>query len=302
MKTNFRYKKHYSIPLRKELIDTMYEEATRGLNSAIPYRHYLNQGTGKIIQLISPGGRSIEAGGVSTQESFKATKYLKSCPTISKFLESLPGKKFSCRISLIQGGGGLLPHRDFFRNIEFGVVRLHIPLQTNKKFNFNIGGKNFFLKKYHAHFVDVSKVHFVTNDCSEDRIHIIIDIEVTEQLIGLFKFPKTLNQLHYLDTKKARHSLPLKEIVLKIPKEYLPYTLTTRDCKIVQKKKKWFFVTDNYEFEIIKAKCGGFNLDTVGPGWVFYLSENSIHILSSGLPVFGKNNIINGTVSTSIKF
>lgn len=76
----------------------------------------------------------------------------------------------------------IIPHSD--ESSYLGVVRRHhIPLKTNEEVLFHIDGESVHMKVGECWEINNSKVHHVTNNSNEDRIHMIIDI-LPKQYIG----------------------------------------------------------------------------------------------------------------------
>jgi hypothetical protein len=143
---------------------------------------------------ITPKG--LRFGG-SENISFKChvdTIYLKKSAYIQKILNDIR-KIFKTEIGLVRilkldKHGKIAPHRDGNRdgkidsNTGFGktVYRLHIPIITDNKVIFTIDNIDYNLKEGNLYYTDVSKVHSVVNGSSKDRIHIVIDVKVTDEI------------------------------------------------------------------------------------------------------------------------
>ena len=76
----------------------------------------------------------------------------------------------------------IIPHADESKYL--GVVRRHhIPLKTNEEVLFHIDGESINMKVGECWEINNSRVHHVTNNSNEDRVHLIIDI-LPKQYIG----------------------------------------------------------------------------------------------------------------------
>jgi hypothetical protein len=81
-------------------------------------------------------------------------------------------------------GGVIESHFDFDTNFQFGLVRLHLPLQTNPQVEFLLAGLRLDMKVGELWYADFSKPHQVTNKGGEARIHAVLDVEVDDALLA----------------------------------------------------------------------------------------------------------------------
>ena len=77
----------------------------------------------------------------------------------------------------LKANSQLHKHRDMNGNLLFGVLRIHIPIKTNKKAFMIVGNKKLNLPLSTAWILDTSKIHGLENFGSEDRVHLVIDIK-----------------------------------------------------------------------------------------------------------------------------
>jgi hypothetical protein len=92
------------------------------------------------------------------------------------------GKASLAMIVKLLPDSDIIPHADESKYL--GIVRRHhIPLKTNKDVMFHVDEESINMKVGECWEINNSKVHYVTNNSHEDRIHMIIDI-VPEQYIG----------------------------------------------------------------------------------------------------------------------
>lgn len=90
----------------------------------------------------------------------------------------------------LKANSALHLHRDMNGNLLFGVLRIHIPIKTNKNAFMIVGEKKINLPLNTAWILDTSKVHGLENFGSEDRIHLVVDIKKGDKT-KIF-FPKGL--------------------------------------------------------------------------------------------------------------
>lgn len=110
-------------------------------------------------------------------------KALSLVDTIIKDLESIHNGKVSlAMIVKLLPDSDIIPHIDESRYL--GVVRRHhIALKTNENVLFHIEDESINMKTGDCWEINNSRMHHVTNNSHEDRVHMIIDI-VPEQYIG----------------------------------------------------------------------------------------------------------------------
>jgi len=116
------------------------------------------------------------------------TSHLKKLPYISAILDRIE-KRFNLKTGLVRifklpAGSKLPRHRDgSVSDLYSGkVCRLHIPIITSPGVQFIIGNKSFYLEPGKLYFTNVSLPHFVINDSSVDRIHLIIDVHANDEI------------------------------------------------------------------------------------------------------------------------
>ena len=78
----------------------------------------------------------------------------------------------------------ILPHTDSGHEHFFKTKRIHIPIITNAKCNFTVGGEMVQMKVGEIWEIDNAyKVHSVNNDGDIDRIHLLIDYKISDKNI-----------------------------------------------------------------------------------------------------------------------
>jgi aspartyl/asparaginyl beta-hydroxylase (cupin superfamily) len=87
----------------------------------------------------------------------------------------------------LAAGSRILEHRDFDLGQQHGVVRVHIPVQTNADLEFLLDGERVVMNEGESWYLDLSLPHRVNNAGTIDRIHMVIDCVVNEWVRALFK-------------------------------------------------------------------------------------------------------------------
>ena len=78
----------------------------------------------------------------------------------------------------------ILPHIDSGDEHFFKTKRIHIPITTNDKCNFIVGGETVQMKQGEIWEIDNAyKVHSVNNNGKTDRIHLLIDYQISPKKI-----------------------------------------------------------------------------------------------------------------------
>ncbi len=286
---------HRSIKVSPALINKVNSEMKCILDSPSDYDHYLVSGSVQIIPLVSPNGKKYRLSGFSNGPEFKECLILQKCPAIRQFLDSIPGKKLSCRISIMEKGTEIHPHRDYFRSLEFGVIRLHLPIQTDPKIFFQIENRKYHLNKGRLHYVNISKIHQLINPIKKNRIHIIVDLEVTRELLKYFRMENIQTELVYLNLPEIKEWYALHQMSFDLPNDKIPFPLSLSQEKWSFKKfnNKWCLTSGKYKYAVSMRDSGHYYLESVGPGFYFQLKKNAIVFTCHGITTVGSQGISN---------
>lgn len=141
------------------------------------------QGDWSVIPLTAQEGRHhpiLMASAVPGNNNFVSTPYLKECPYYQKLLASFKTKLFSIRLMKLTAGSEIKEHRDY--DLDDGEVRLHIPVTTNKDVHFYLNQKEVVMSEGDCWYLRLSEPHRVVNASDEDRIHLVMDMEVNDWL------------------------------------------------------------------------------------------------------------------------
>jgi hypothetical protein len=150
------------------------------------YENSVNDGTMFVAPLLSPGGDPRSLDHCAGRKAFSPTPLLTRCPYFGKVLDALPCPKLSARLIRMPAGHGLSPHRDNWRGFRFGVLRLHVPIQTNPRVQIRIGEDYFRWRAGELWYGEFSEEHEVKNGGRAARTHLVIDVLITKELLKLF--------------------------------------------------------------------------------------------------------------------
>jgi len=139
---------------------------------------------------------------------FRATEYVDRLPYFREILEQMRCPQGRIRILRLAPGGGIGEHRDVGAEVgclAFSQVRLHVPIITNDKVTFFVGGERIRMQTGRLYYVNFSKRHFVRNDGDEARIHLVMDVKVNDWLAHYFP---PLTRWEKLENAVARATWP----------------------------------------------------------------------------------------------
>jgi hypothetical protein len=143
------------------------------------------------VPLVSWDGSmdKVESQQVGVFGQYKRTPIVEKLPYFSQILDAFDCPHGRIRIMKMLPGTIIRPHKDIkdeVSNFAFDQVRLHIPIVTNDKVTFNVDGVNLKLQPGRLYYVNFSKTHYVRNDGTETRTHLVLDLKVNDFLRKVF--------------------------------------------------------------------------------------------------------------------
>lgn len=148
-----------------------------------PGPHHKGEWTGVAIH--SAGGVQSPAPSFPSLEDYKFTAEADHAPYLKGIISSLRFPLQVVRVLWLPPGGVIGTHVDFDTNFQFGLIRLHIPLQTNPEVEFLISGRRYDMQVGELWYGDFSKPHHVMNGGSQVRMHAVVDVEINDELLAL---------------------------------------------------------------------------------------------------------------------
>lgn len=146
-----------------------------------------HNGEWKGLSLYAQGGDLGFAGARrSLAEAYEPTAILARMPYVSSLLDGLDAPKQSVRLLALPPGGVIGEHRDDPMSLRAGVIRLHVPVVTHPDVEFMLDGRRVSWGEGELWYGDFSQLHSVVNRSPVTRVHLVIDVEVTEALLALF--------------------------------------------------------------------------------------------------------------------
>jgi Aspartyl/Asparaginyl beta-hydroxylase len=202
-------------------------EAVKHVDQA-PQPGPYHAGEWKGVALYSMGGQQSVFPSAPGLDRYQETAVLKHTPYFKAILDELVCPKEVVRILTLPPGGHIKDHYDFHTNFSYGLIRLHIPIVTHPDVAFVIDGQRVDWKEGELWYGDFAKVHSVKNDSPITRVHMVIDVQINEFVLGLFP-------ADYVERRRAegismtREPISASEAELRrfmcdfqIPGEYLP--------------------------------------------------------------------------------
>lgn len=139
------------------------------------------------IALYAPNGdaSNVAAHGNTEVEIFP-TKILEKCSYLSEVIDSFKTTILTARLLKLSVGSVIKPHRDYQMGYENGNCRIHIPITTNDKVTFILGGEKIKLIPGECWYINANYTHSLSNYGTTDRVHLIIDLEQNQWTDDLF--------------------------------------------------------------------------------------------------------------------
>lgn len=172
----------------------------------------------KAILLVSLNGEMVDEEsqrGADDYDLMKRTPIVEKLPYFKEILDAFKCPQGRVRILKLAPGAGIGMHRDIRHeaaNIAVGRVRLHIPIFTNDKVTFFVGGEKIKMQPGSLYYVNFSKLHYVRNDGDTDRLHLVLDLEVNEWLRNIFP---EMSLFERAEAKVFKYFLPIQWDFLK---------------------------------------------------------------------------------------
>ena len=119
-------------------------------------------------------------------DAYADCEALQACPAIAELLRNLDLQWKSVRLMRLQPDSEIMEHSDAGLCAAEGDARLHIPLQTEERVFFHLGGQRVPMRVGECWYTDVSLPHRVRNRSGKARIHLVADVLVDEHLAQAF--------------------------------------------------------------------------------------------------------------------
>ena len=128
------------------------------------------------VALVSRGGHDND----DFDGSMAVTPHLEACPTLYRLLASFGEVIGRSRLMKLAPGAEVAVHVDFNYH-WFSRIRIHVPIITSDAVTFFCGNERVHMAEGESWIFDSWRRHRVTNEGSEDRIHLVIDTSGSSQ-------------------------------------------------------------------------------------------------------------------------
>lgn len=147
-------------------------------------RDYAGDWTG--IALRSRSGESLDISAHSG-DWFEDTPLLASCPYFREILDRFPFEKETVRLLALAPGSVIHEHRDPGLGYPHGYFRLHLPILTDDKVLFTVGGCDLLMRAGECWYADFDRPHSVRHEGTVRRVHLVIDGKRNEWTDAVFE-------------------------------------------------------------------------------------------------------------------
>lgn len=161
------------------------------------------EGNWQSIALRSASGNEHDILANYGTDSYQDTPLLDQLPYLRSIIEEWECPKETIRLLALHPGAEIKPHRDLGCNYEGGVLRIHIPIQTNNQLKFMVGGEQLKLAEGSCWYIDFDQTHSIINAGENVRVHLVIDAlrnEWTDRLFEAYGYKlEAENQIQSFD-------------------------------------------------------------------------------------------------------
>lgn len=140
-------------------------------------------------------GHHVEGGRYSKTEALEKGGYLES------IIDSFDCPKHLTRLIKLEPKKNIFWHVDY-KSIDWGVVRVHIPIYTNPHIYFQISHEDCTWKPGELWYGDFSFPHRLYNASEESRTHLVMDLETNDKIKQMFPDFILAQQAHRQKVRK----------------------------------------------------------------------------------------------------
>lgn len=116
------------------------------------------------------------------------TPALSLCPYFQKVLAAFKCHIHAARLLSLSPGSKILEHKDDFIGFAEEFIRIHVPIVTDTRVDFFVGGQRIDMSEGETWYADFGLPHSVNNASDKDRVHLIIDCRINDWLASLIPF------------------------------------------------------------------------------------------------------------------
>ncbi|HXP18658.1 MAG TPA: aspartyl/asparaginyl beta-hydroxylase domain-containing protein [Streptosporangiaceae bacterium] len=137
------------------------------------------------LRSIGGDGNRGDAGGPDLAD-FADTPWLAQLPYLAEVLAAIPGRLAAARLMALGPGASIPVHSDSKCGLPWGRVRLHVPIVTMPEAALFIADERHCWGAGEVWYADFTRGHTVSNTGTRTRVHLVVDVYVTPELLALF--------------------------------------------------------------------------------------------------------------------
>lgn len=131
-----------------------------------------------------PGDGSVNWNAITIFSIGSNDNQLLQLPYLGEALLNLNLSLRLVRFMTLAPGGIIKKHTDTF--LSDHIFRLHVPVITNPQVEFTLNDERCFWKEGELWYGDFTKTHYGINKSGEERVHLVLDVNVDDNLLLLF--------------------------------------------------------------------------------------------------------------------
>jgi aspartyl/asparaginyl beta-hydroxylase len=124
---------------------------------------------------------------IDKEDAFRDTALMRQCPYIQTILKQFDCEQKAVRLLKLSAGAVIKEHNDKGLCYEQGEARIHIPVTTNDQVEFYLDNERILMKPGQCWYLNFDLPHRIANNGTTDRIHLVIDLIVNEQIKKMFE-------------------------------------------------------------------------------------------------------------------
>jgi hypothetical protein len=177
------------------------------------------------LPLRSPGGDEsrTDPGGPGLQP-FADTTYVASVPYLQTVMKAIPSPLRSVRLMALGPDTYGPDHFDNKYALTWGIARLHVPVVTLPEAKLFFGETPYVWEAGALWFGNFSRTHRIENSGRTYRVHLLLDVQVTEVLFDLF--PAEIRaelDFNYIMINRDERPLrpdPVHQVTFEVPQSF----------------------------------------------------------------------------------
>jgi aspartyl/asparaginyl beta-hydroxylase len=147
------------------------------------------EGDWSYVSLRTPFGWLPAAPDPTGTAPWGDTPNLERCPAVRGVLAEIGCDTRSVRLLRLGPAARILEHEDHNIGVDYGFVRLHIPVITGPGVEFVLAGEPLHMGPGECWYLDVLNAHSVMNPGPGPRIHLVVDCVVNPALMRMLTAP-----------------------------------------------------------------------------------------------------------------